>query len=100
MLQTYWMLPVSIQDGPATVNTPSIPANKGIRSYSVMTKFVALTDNAGGAASQISSFSQGGVTHPGGSDGIAEGPGVTQVTANYLAFSAAADFLFITDIFE
>jgi hypothetical protein len=65
-----------------------------------MTEFVALTDNAGGASAVITSYVKDGGTKPAGVNGIAEGPGVTEVRADYFAFSAFAEFLFITDIFE
>jgi hypothetical protein len=79
--------------------TPTLPPNKGIRSYSVMTGYVETSD-VGGARSQITEFVQGGGPPKPGGIAIAEGPGVTAVHADYAAFSATADFVFIVDIFE
>jgi hypothetical protein len=102
----YWMFPITVANGHLTLQTPKpvkgalppIPANAGIRSYSVLNTHIAAVPGAS-AASSIDYFLDPGF-EPSGAACITQPPGVVQVQAGYTAFGGSASFLFITDMFE
>ncbi len=105
-LQYYWQLPLNPWGrngtGHTWVSTPpgGIGANKGVRAYCVQQSYLEGATEGRSTWSDIASYVQNGTTHKGPfENGIAVGPGVSEVTAHAQATNAAANYLLIVDVF-
>ena|ERR1700730_14985297 len=97
-LASYFLIPRPVENGTASITTPKLSPNKGVRAYTVLSEYDE-KDDAGHAWSHIDWYVKNGGTVPGPFFGIAEGPGVSQVSAVIAATNAYARFFLVVDIF-